>query len=382
MANGAGIDSTRLERVVSRIAADIDEDIYHGAALKVHLRGECVLDSVQGFSDKTSGESLTANDIFCTFSSGKQFTVVAVLNYIERGLLQLHTPVVDVIPEFAMNGKQRIRLDQLLSHTSGLIPLPPPVPPQDLGNLQVVVDAICKTAPQTIPGERVCYSILTAHAVMAEMVRRVDGGNRPFRQIVKEEVFDPLQMSDTALGLPDDLRERFCPVIVADRSPGLLEPETLEGMGTALGPETEIPAGGYVTSIGDFSRFAEMLRNHGALDGARVLSPAMIELVTKNYTGDSPNDIWNYAVDARNWPIFPASLGLGFFLRGEGAHPTPFGSMASPRTFGGVGAGSTTFFVDPEKQLSYAFLSTGLLEESRSTERHQRIADLVHSAVT
>jgi CubicO group peptidase (beta-lactamase class C family) len=46
-----------------------------------------------------------------------------------------------------------------------------------------------------------------------------------------------------------------------------------------------------------------------------------------------------------------------------------------------VGAGSTTFFIDPEKQLSYAFLSTGLLEETRSTERHQRLADLVHAAV-
>jgi CubicO group peptidase (beta-lactamase class C family) len=124
-----------------------------------------------------------------------------------------------------------------------------------------------------------------------------------------------------------------------------------------------------------------MLRNGGELNGARILSPAMIDTATRNYTGTMPNDIWDYAVDARNWPVFPAYLGLGFFLRGKGCHPTPFGSLASPRSFGGVGAGSTVFFVDPVKELSFAFLSTGLMEESRSSERHQRLADLVHAAL-
>jgi CubicO group peptidase (beta-lactamase class C family) len=216
---------------------------------------------------------------------------------------------------------------------------------------------------------------------MAEMVRRVDGGRRSFGQIMREDVFDPLGMRDTALGLPDRLRARLCPVVVVDRSPGLLDPDMLEGINLTLNADFEMPAGGYVTTIDDFARFGEMLRNGGALDGARILSPAMIEFVSRNYTGDKPNDIWEYAVETRGWPVFPAYLGLGFFLRGEGAHPTPFGSLASPRTFGGIGAGSTTFFVDPEKRLSYAFLSTGLLEETHSTERHQRLADLVHAAV-
>jgi CubicO group peptidase (beta-lactamase class C family) len=107
----------------------------------------------------------------------------------------------------------------------------------------------------------------------------------------------------------------------------------------------------------------------------------MLDLATRNHTGAMPNDIWDYAVEARGWPVFPAYLGLGFFLRGKGFHPTPFGSLASPRTFGGVGAGSTTFFIDPERELSFAFLSTGLMEETRSTERHQRIADLVLAAI-
>ncbi|MDP6377867.1 MAG: serine hydrolase domain-containing protein [Pseudomonadales bacterium] len=376
------VDESRLAAVQAAISADIEAKRYDGAALSVHVDGESVLRSVQGYRHRASGTALEPDSIFVTFSSGKQMTVVSVLQAVERGLLHLHTPVADVIPEFGVNGKDKMNLGHLLTHTSGVASMPPPTAAAAMfGNLQMFVDAICQTPPESRPGERVRYSITPAHAVMAEMVRRVDGGTRTFRQIMQEDVFQPLGMHDSALGLPDELRPRLCPVVVADRSPGLLDPAMLEAFNDVLSPEMEMPAGGYVTTIDDFAKFAEMLRNGGALNGAHILSPATIELVSRNYTGDKPNDIWDYAVEARGWPVFPAYLGLGFFLRGEGVHPTPFGSLASPRTFGGVGAGSTTFFIDPEKRLSYAFLSTGLLEETRSTERHQRLADLVHAAI-
>ena len=381
MSGSTKIDKDRLAAVEAAIAADIEAERYDGAALSVHVGGECVLHSVQGYRHRASEATLDDDAVFITFSSGKQMTVISVLQSIERGLLHLHTPVAEVIPEFGANGKAKINLSHLLTHTSGVVSMPPPMAPEGFGDLQAFVDVICTTLPESRPGERVRYSIMPAHAVMAEMVRRLDGGTRPFRQIVKEDIFEPLGMHDTALGLPDDLRPRFCPVVVVDRSPGLLDPAMLEGFNEILTPEMEMPAGGYVSTINDFARFAEMLRNGGELDGARIISPATIDLVSRNYTGEKPNDIWDYAVETRGWPVFPANLGLGFFLRGEGIHPTPFGSLASPRTFGGVGAGSTTFFIDPEKQLSYAFLSTGLLEETRSTERHQRLADLVHAAV-
>jgi CubicO group peptidase (beta-lactamase class C family) len=380
-AQSLGFDPERLARVELAIARDIESGMYDGAALAVGRRGALALLSVQGFSERSTGRKLREDDVLVTFSSGKQFTVAAVLKYVESGALQLHRPVAEVIPEFAMNGKRSIMLAHLLTHTSGIPAFPPPMPPEHMADLQKTVAAICTAAPETLPGKSVKYSIIAGHAVMAEMVRRVDGGKRPFRDIVRDEVFTPLGMRDTALGLPERLKPRLVPVVVRDRAPGLLDPDMLESMSRVLTPESEIPAGGYVTTIRDFARFAEMLRNGGELDGVRLLSPALIDLASKNHTGRMPNDIWNYAVDARGWPVFPAYLGLGFFLRGKGMHPTPFGSLATPRTFGGVGAGSTTFFVDRERDLFYAFLSTGLMEESRSTERHQRLADLVHAAI-
>jgi len=58
-----------------------------------------------------------------------------------------------------------------------------------------------------------------------------------------------------------------------------------------------------------------------------------------------------------------------------------FGQFASPGTFGGIGTGSNCFWIDPDRELTYVFLSAGLMEDSYSWERHQRYSDLVHSAV-
>ena len=173
----------------------------------------------------------------------------------------------------------------------------------------------------------------------------------------------------------------MAPVVARDRRPGLLDPNLLEGISLLMSEDSEIPAGGYVSTAPDIHRFAEMLRRGGELDGVRILSPATVRLVQENRTGDEPNSVFAYTEAMRGWPSFPAFLGYGFFLRGTGMHPTPFGQLASPRAFGGFGAGSTAFWIDPETDVTYAFLSSGLIEESYSVERHQRLSDLVHSAL-
>jgi len=85
--------------------------------------------------------------------------------------------------------------------------------------------------------------------------------------------------------------------------------------------------------------------------------------------------------EARGWDDFPGYIGLGFFVRGEGIFPIYFGQTASPRTFGGLGAGSTMFWVDPKRDRVFVCLTAGLLEESRDLDRMQRLSDLVLSSV-
>lgn len=378
-----GFDLERLQRLSEVIHADIEAERYDGCELVVGRGGNVAYHEHFGWADRAAGRRVQRDQVFVTMSVGKQFVVAVLLNRIERGDLSLTTRVADIIPEFGARGKERITIAQMLTHTAGLpATLPPMLPPDQLGNLEAVVAATCAAVPECLPGARVNYSAIVAHAVLAEVVRRVDGSTRSFRQIVDEDLFQPLGMKDTSLGPRRDLLKRVAPVVARDRRRGLFDPEMVEMFGAAALTEgAEIPAGGYVSTASDLFRFAEMLRREGELDEVRILSPATIELVQVNQTGEQPNSLFDYTYSFRGWEPFPAYLGLGFFLRGDGIHPTPFGTLASPLTFGGLGAGSNAFWVDPVRDVSYAFLSSGLMEDSYSVERHQRLADIVHSAV-
>jgi CubicO group peptidase (beta-lactamase class C family) len=377
-----GFDSDRLEGVVRALDADIAAERYDGAALCVTRRGRVVLRTHRGFADRTRGLRLADDAVFASMSVGKQFTNVVVLNRIERGDLRLTMPVCELIPEFAMRGKERMTLAHLLTHTSGIAARVPPLPPDVLGSIESVVAWACSSTPESLPGERVTYSIAVAHAVMAEMVRRAEGGRRRFGQILAEDLFAPLGMTHTSLGPRDDLAARLCPVVARFTEPGLFAAEEIAGIGLLFGmPGAEVPAGGYLTTLDDLARFAEMLRGGGELDGARILSPAMLDFATRNHTGDKPNSLLDYTVAMRGWAPFPASLGLGFFVRGEGVIPGPFGNLCSARTFGGLGAGSTGFWVDPARDLTFSFLSSGLMEDSYHMERLSRLSDIVLSAL-
>jgi CubicO group peptidase (beta-lactamase class C family) len=189
-------------------------------------------------------------------------------------------------------------------------------------------------------------------------------------------------MKDTSLGARADLAPRRVPVVVRDRNPDMFDPAVLEGTAAILDETFELPAGGCLTTTHDLFRFAECFRRGGELDGVRILSPSTIRLMTSNQTGDLPNGLWDYARAALGWPMFPAYLGYGFFVRGDGAYfPTPFGLASSPQTFGGFGAGSNAFWVDPVRDLVFVYLSAGLMSETASVLRHQKVSDLVHAAM-
>ncbi len=377
-----GFDEGRLERLPLAIEQDVANERYDGAVVLVARGGEIALHQAVGFAERASGRKARLDDIFYLFSITKTFTGAAVLRRVDQGEVLLTTPVAEIIPEFGIKGKQRVTIAQLLTHTGGMPPELPPLPLDKVGDLEAVVASICQQPLGSAPGRLVSYSPLGAHAVLGEVVRRLDGGTRPFREILAEELFGPLGMKDTALGLRADLAARRVPVVVRDRTPGLFLPELLEAMNVLLDETTEIPGGGGVATAYDVFRWAEALRRDGELEGARVLSPAILDLATCNHTGTEPNHLFDYMRELRGWDEFPAFLGLGFFVRGEGIFPMPFGLTASPRTFGGLGAGSTMFLVDPERELVFVCLTVGLVEESRNFDRLQRLSDLVFSAIT
>lgn len=379
-----GFDAERLLRLNDVLESQIDSGYIHGAAMRVSRRGQVVVDFLGGYAEKATGRRLTSDSVFVTMSACKPFTAVLVLGLVERGLLRLHSPVADILPEFGRFGKETITLFHLLTHTGGLMSGVPDVGPEVLGNVEKLVAVLGNLPAECRPGERVSYSMLVAHSVIAAMCLRVDGRGRSYAQMLRENIFTPLGMNDTSLGMREDLASRLSPVrgaqqVSYDAFPAAFVEPLVEDV--ILAPGAEFPSAGGLTTISDLHRFAEMLRRGGELDGVRLLSPAMIRLAARNWIGDKPNTVWDPILSARGWNRFPDNIGLGFRVRGEGISPGPFGTLNSPGTFGHMGAGSTGFWVDPDNELSYALLTTGLLEESHHLERTAMLSDLVMSAL-
>jgi CubicO group peptidase (beta-lactamase class C family) len=273
-----GLDATRLERVTEVIGEDVGAERYDGAVVLVARHGQVALHEAVGFAERASDRRAETDDVFHLFSVTKTFTAALVLRCVERGQIQLTTPVAEIIPEFGVKGKQRVTIAQLLTHTGGMPVELPFIPIDQLGDTEAVALAVCNQALQSKPGHIVCYSPIGAFAVLAEIVRRVDGGSRPFRQIMVDELFVPLGMKSTSLSLRPDLASRLAPVVVRDRTAGIIPPEALESINVLHSESFEMPGGGALGTAHDLFRWTEALRRGGELDGARILSPALLKL--------------------------------------------------------------------------------------------------------
>jgi len=155
----------------------------------------------------------------------------------------------------------------------------------------------------------------------------------------------------------------------------------IEGANGAYEDEqAEMPWVGIVSTVPDLFRFADLFRRGGTWDGVRMLSRATLELAARNHTGDKVNELYAARGRAEGLAPVPAYIGLGFSLRGDMLCHHMFGTLATPGTFGNYGAGTSLFWIDPVRDITFTCLSAGVMEHNANTRRFQRIADIIHSA--
>jgi len=377
-----GLDTNALNRLSKVIEKDINQEINDGAVYIVARHGKIAVHEAIGYSDRANNRTTKKDDVFHLMSITKQLTTTIVLAAIDHGDFTLTTPVCEVIPEFGSRGKQNITVKHLLTHTSGLnTELPLFMPVDKFMNIKELTAAVSNERLFRLPGKAVSYNAMGAHAILAEMVCRLDPAARPFRQIMAEDLLQPLGMNDTSLSMRADLLDRRVPIVARYGREGMFDPFMLEAWNIMFTDESEFVSGGGIGTASDLFRFTEMLRQGGELEGTRILSPAILKEAVTNQTGTHPNDIFDYAREMRGWPEWPAYIGLTFFLRGEGTFPCTIGLTTSPGTYSGQGAGSTLFWVDPERDLTFIYLSAGVLEDSDNIIRFQKLSDLVVAAV-
>lgn len=372
----------RLEHLQHVIAEDVAARRYYGAVIALARRGQLGIHAAIGHADAAAQQPLQLDSVFSIFSVTKAITNVLVLRAIELGRFALTTRISELVPAFAGGLRNEITIFHLLTHTSGLPIVFAIKPDMYIDRLDEMVAAVCENiVPAEPPGERVAYSPLANHVLLGEALRRSDPQRRSYRAIVQEDLLDPLRMRDTSVGLRRDLRARHVLPDLRGNFP-ITHPghSNLGPNGAFQEEEAEMPWVGVASTVSDMLRFAEMLRRRGELEGARILSPPTLELATRNWTGEKPNELTRARYQQRGWPPEPAYMGLGFALRGTAMCHHLFGTLASPGTFGNHGAGSTLYWIDPARDVSFVCLTAGVMDSLDNIERFQRLSDIAIAA--
>lgn len=376
--DGSGFDAEALQRLDDAVRRDVADGKYLGAAVLVARGG--TVSYQQNIGQVAPGRAATAGDKYLLMSLSKAFTATLVLRAIDHGRFTLDTRIDDLLPEFGTGGKALVTVRHLLTHSGGTYSSfapPPPLSMTDgIGDLARNVAAVSALPIANAPGERVVYNPFASYAVLGQLLAATDPAQRSFQRIAHDEIFAPLDMHDTSYGLATDDPRRV-PVSVQG------EPRAAVGvLNSVFDEHAEHPAGGAFGTVDDVFRFAETLRQHGSLDGYRLVSPALLDYACRNHTGSLVNHFWDAEREILQIPTYPANFSLlGGYVHGDGHYLTPFGVTAPSRTFGAVGGGSTMWMVDPDRDLTMVFLSAGFIEGLRHFQRLQRLCDLALAAV-
>ena len=368
----APLDLSRTREVLGR---GIDEGLHLGAQIYVSRRDPGTAERRSAeilVGERAPGEPMTADTLMLWLSSTKPVAAVALAQLWERGLLELDDPIARHVPEFGARGKDGITLRHALTHTGGFRLLSFGWPK---AGWDEIIANICRARPEPRwkPGTRAGYHMSSSWFILGEVVRRLDG--RHFRDYVREEIFEPLGMDDSWIGMP---RERFA--AYGERIGRMYLTATGDGAPAPRAWHLEphvvgcSPGGNGYGPVRELGRFYEMLlgRGRGPGGGARILAPQSVEALTATHRVGMLDRTFRRKLD---W-------GLGFIINsrhyGEELVPYGYGRHASRRTFGHSGFQSSTGFADPVHGLVVAAAVNGNPGEPRHTERFCEITEAVY----
>ena len=366
-----GMDPTQLERALALIAGWTESGFMPAAVLHVARHGKTVAHRACGRITVTPGGPPAQRDsIFIIASISKPVTYTALLRLVDEGTVSLSDPVTRYIPEFAGRSatttpdRNAVQIRHICTHSSGL---PDMVPNNVLLRRQhapfaTFIDHICRVPLLFAPGTNISYQS-AGTALAAEIVQRVRG--KPLRQVLAAEVFEPLGMNDTSLGWNPEKEPR----IVEATQPSHLGGADYDH-NSLYWREFGAPWGGLFSTVGDINRLLEMYRNGGALDGERILSPALASAMLSEQTDAMPG-IPAATKLQEGW-------GLGFRLFRR-ANPLYFGDLLSPGSFGHTGSTGTFAWCDPSKALTAVFFCNQLHE--RVQHKFQVLSNTIAAAV-
>ncbi len=370
---------------VVAMATGREGNIYEGAAGKRELGKEA---------------AMTADTVFAIFSCTKALTGVAVMQLVEEGVLGLDDPAKEYAPEisdiqvlegFDAEGEPRLRppksdvtVGQLMLHTAGF--------GYDFFNEDLVKYGELRDVPSVVtasvaslrsallfdPGERWEYGS------NIDWVGKVVEGARgkQLGEVMRERIFEPLGMDDTAFVLSDSMRERRATIHQRGED-GSLTP--LSDFELPQEPEQHMGGHGLYGTVGDYMKFIRMVLNDGDGPHGRVLKAETVERMAQNGLGEMkikslPGVLAHLSNDAEFFPDMPKSWAYTFMINDEDA-PTgrPAGELGwaglanlfywidRKNGLGGFWATQIFPFADPVSFTGYMDFETAIYQSALST---------------
>jgi CubicO group peptidase (beta-lactamase class C family) len=325
-----------MERASSLIQAEVESGRMGAAALLVARHGRVVLHRGFGrLSAAPDAPVVRPDSVFLLASITKPVTACALMLLVERGQVSLGDPVNHYLPEFTGGERDKVLVRDLLRHTSGL----PDMLPEniDLRRAHAPLSEFVRLTTTTPllfpPGSEFRYQSMGV-LLAAEIVERLSGTR--LRDFEKREIFGPLGMKDSSLGLGG---RRLSDLVICSPAPGADQADAERfGWNTLYWRDLGSPWGGMHSTTTDLSILLQTFLDGGVFAGKRVFSPATVKAMTSDQNAE-----------------LKAPWGLGWALGRSRLYA--LGDLVSREAFGHVGATGTMAWADPETDVLCVILT-------------------------
>ena len=380
-----GMSGSRLAKIADAVFESIARKETPGAVALVGRKGRIVYRRAFGRSAiEPKPDAMMVDTIFDLASLTKIVaTATSMMILVQQGKVSLADPVALYIPEFAKNGKERITVEQLMTHRAGL---PPDNEISDyVGTSIDPLPLIYELRPNYEPGTRFVYSDV-GFIVAGEIIRRVSG--KRIDVFARDNIFSPLGMKDTLFITADTIKTLK---ILKDiersggdaRVQGLAPPldlferaaptENREGRwmrGEVHDPRAYEMGGvaghaGLFSTADDLAIFCQMILNKGEYNGVRILSPYSIERM----------------VSAQTLPT-SQMRGIGWDI--NTSYSSNRGDLFPVGTFGHTGFTGTSIWLDPASETFVVLLTNRVHPNGKGdvTRLRSFVASVVAGAIT
>ena len=338
-------------------AANFADGLELGASFGVTWRGRLVADLWAGHADLKRTRPWQEDTLVPVASTTKIMVMIAAAMVIERGLLDLDTPVARYWPEFAQGGKAAVTVRDALTHQAGVPGFDVPISDDELCDWTKATARLA-AEPHWFGGERkICYHFHTYGLLVGELIRRVDG--RGPRQFLQEEIFAKVG-ADFLIGLTPDATNRIAQLkLPADAFQGegmlkrMIDSADMSTLDSWERLAAELPSGNGYTNGRGIALAGAIIANGGLADGERLLSPAMIALAGQEHAYG--HDLYlgmvrfglGFAIDHADFPAaVPSAMHWGGY-GGSGCVMDPASGLAM-----GYAPNNWTVLELPEGQLA------------------------------